>query len=126
MARCELSDHALLALLDEDAPFGVLTTTGLALSDRAGSVMFSARGAMDEDYYLACIKANLSHPAIERLCALLAAPAWTHCLATLPGYTPADDAGGILKMTAVLPWWRYTRPKVRPTRRSAHRALSPK
>src|SRR6516225_8472656 len=46
MARCELSDEALHALLDEDAPFGDLTTTGLALSDRAGSVVFSARGTM--------------------------------------------------------------------------------
>jgi molybdenum transport protein len=46
MARCELSDQALHALLDEDAPFGDLTTTGLALSDRAGSVVFSARGTM--------------------------------------------------------------------------------
>jgi molybdenum transport protein len=46
MARCELSDQALQALLTEDAPFGDLTTTGLALSTRAGSVVFSARSAM--------------------------------------------------------------------------------
>lgn len=46
MARCELSDDALQALLAEDAPFGDLTSAGLALSDRAGTVAFTARAAM--------------------------------------------------------------------------------
>ncbi|HMO47044.1 MAG TPA: ModD protein [Rubrivivax sp.] len=46
MTRCELSDAALQALLAEDAPFGDLTSSGLALCDRAGAVEFSARAAM--------------------------------------------------------------------------------
>jgi hypothetical protein len=36
---------------------------------------------------------------------------WNSRLAALPGYTPAAVPGGILKMTAALPWWRYTRAK---------------
>lgn len=46
MARCELSDATLQALLAEDAPFGDLTTAGLGLSARAGTVVYSARGAL--------------------------------------------------------------------------------
>ena len=68
---------------------------------------------VDEDYFLACLKDRLALPAVERLCGVLATPAWASRLATLPGYTPADHPGGILRMTAALPWWRYTRPKVR-------------
>ena len=46
MTRCELSDAALQALLAEDAPYGDLTSSSLALSDRAGTVEFNARAAM--------------------------------------------------------------------------------
>jgi putative molybdopterin biosynthesis protein len=66
---------------------------------------------VDEEYFLACLKPNLEHPAVQRLCSVLAAPGWNARLATLPGYIPAAVPGGILKMTAALPWWRYTRAK---------------
>ena len=39
-------------------------------------------------------------------CALLASPAWTHMLATLPGYQ-ASETGMVLPLTKVLPWWTY-------------------
>jgi putative molybdopterin biosynthesis protein len=76
----------------------------------------------DEDYYLACLKRNLEHPAVQRLCSVLATAGWSKRLAPLPGYAPTANSGGILKMTAVLPWWRYTRPKVPGTRRRGHQA----
>jgi putative molybdopterin biosynthesis protein len=65
----------------------------------------------DEEYFLACLKTNLEHPAVQRLCAVLAAPEWHGRLAELPGYAPSASAGSVLKMTAALPWWRYTRAK---------------
>lgn len=41
-----LSDNALQALLQEDAPFGDMTTTGLALGDARGRVVMAARQPM--------------------------------------------------------------------------------
>lgn len=46
MSRCELTDHALQALLAEDAPFGDLTSASLGLAGRTGTVAFAARAAM--------------------------------------------------------------------------------
>ena len=62
---------------------------------------------IDEDYFLACLKPNLSHPAVLRLCSLLADSGWGDLLANLPGYAPAAAPGQVLVMTTALPWWRY-------------------
>ena len=44
---------------------------------------------------------------------LLEGEAWSGILANLPGYRPAFAPGKVLVMTAALPWWRFSQPKVR-------------
>ncbi|MEP6545877.1 MAG: substrate-binding domain-containing protein [Gammaproteobacteria bacterium] len=68
---------------------------------------------VEENYFLACLKPNLAHAAVQRLCAVLAGAAWKDILAKLPGYQPAVMPGRVLVMTEALPWWRYVRPKVK-------------
>jgi len=70
---------------------------------------------VEENYFLACLKSSLAHVAVERLCAVLAGAGWRDILANLPGYQPAFAPGKVLVMTAALPWWRYTKAKVRRT-----------
>lgn len=60
---------------------------------------------VEENYFLACLKANLEHPAVVRLCAALSGPGWREILAHLPGYQPAIAPGKVLIMTEALPWW---------------------
>jgi putative molybdopterin biosynthesis protein len=60
---------------------------------------------VEENYFLACLKPNLEHTAVQRLCAALAGSGWKEILANLPGYQPAPDAGRVLVMTQALPWW---------------------
>jgi putative molybdopterin biosynthesis protein len=60
---------------------------------------------VEENYFLACLKPNLEHTAVRRLCAALAGSGWKEILANLPGYQPAPDAGRVLVMTQALPWW---------------------
>ena len=64
-----------------------------------------------EDYFLACLQQHLEHPAVLRLREVLAGSTWTDLLHELPGYSPASAPGEVLKMTAVLPWWRFAGPK---------------
>ena len=61
---------------------------------------------VEENYFLACLKSNLEHPAVRRLCTVLAGEGWSGILANLPGYRPALGPGKVLVMTAALPWWR--------------------
>jgi putative molybdopterin biosynthesis protein len=68
---------------------------------------------VEENYFLACLKDNLAHAAVQRLCAVLAGAGWAEILAALPGYQPALAPGRILVMTEALPWWRYTRKKAK-------------
>jgi len=74
-----------------------------------------------EDYFLVCLKESLEHPAVQRLCAALASPAWQHEIAALVGYTAAGS-GDILSLTRSLPWWHYRSSKRTPRR--GKRALS--
>ena len=60
---------------------------------------------VEEEYFLVCLEASLDHPAVQRLCAVLAGPAWQERLATLPGYAPASAPGVALDVTQALPWW---------------------
>lgn len=65
----------------------------------------------EEDYYLVCLKDWLDAAAVARLRELLAGPAWTAALATLPGCAPHAQAGRVLALTKALPWWHYRSPK---------------
>jgi putative molybdopterin biosynthesis protein len=74
---------------------------------------------VEENYFLACLKGNLGHPAVLRLCTALAGAGWRDILAHLPGYRPAFAPGKVLIMTEALPWWpkiksRPKTPKARP------------
>jgi putative molybdopterin biosynthesis protein len=60
---------------------------------------------VEENYFLACVKDNLAHPAVVRLCAALSGAGWREILANLPGYQPAMAPGKVLVMTEALPWW---------------------
>lgn len=62
-----------------------------------------------EHYFLVCLKPSLQEPAVKRLQAALASPAFTQGLAALPGYEP-ERAGEVLSLTEVLPWWRFKKP----------------
>jgi putative molybdopterin biosynthesis protein len=66
---------------------------------------------VEENYFLACLKGNFAHPAVQRLCSALASARWRAMLAELPGYQPALDPGKILVMTKALPWWRNAKTK---------------
>ena len=66
---------------------------------------------VQEDYHLVCLKSALDDPAVQALCAALAATDWIRALGELPGYEPALQAGQIVAMSRVLPWWVYPRAK---------------
>jgi len=66
-----------------------------------------------EDYFLACLKPNLEHPAVSRLREVLGGHAWADLLGSLPGYAPAAAPGSVLRMTDALPWWHYRTPRRR-------------
>lgn len=59
-----------------------------------------------ERYFLVTLKSSLELPAVQRLVALLASPAWARTLGSLPGYR-ATEPGTVLSLTRVLPWWSY-------------------
>jgi putative molybdopterin biosynthesis protein len=62
---------------------------------------------VEEDYFLACLKVNIAHAAVQLLCAALAGEGWKQILANLPGYQPAEASGRVLVMEEALPWWRH-------------------
>jgi putative molybdopterin biosynthesis protein len=72
---------------------------------------------VEEDYFLACLKGNIAHAAVQRLCAALSGEGWKQILANLPGYQPATAAGRVLVMEEALPWWRHVQADAR---RRAH------
>src|SRR5580765_7466398 len=78
-----------------------------------------------EDYFLACLKPNLEHPAVLRLRELLAGDAWARVLESLPGYSSAHAPGAVLSLTTELPWWRFATPKGRAPAGVADRRASP-
>ncbi len=64
---------------------------------------------VEENYFLGCLKENLSRPAVERLRTVLASPRWRKILANLPGYKPSEAPGSLLAVDDALPWWRPRR-----------------
>jgi putative molybdopterin biosynthesis protein len=61
---------------------------------------------VEENYFLGCLKENLSRPAVERLRTVLASARWREILANLPGYKPSEAPGSLLAVDDALPWWR--------------------
>ena len=76
---------------------------------------------VEENYFLACLKGNLGHTAVQRLCAALAGPRWRDILKGLPGYQPALAPGKVLVMTDALPWW----PKIKSKPKQRKTVLAP-
>ena len=60
----------------------------------------------EEQYFLVCLKGALEQPPLLALRGLLAGAAWREALSRVPGYSPGD-AGAVLALTRVLPWWRF-------------------
>jgi len=73
---------------------------------------------VEENYFLACLKVNLGHAAVQRLCAALAGSGWRDILAKLPGYQAAIAPGKVLVMTEALPWWPKIKSKPKPLKRA--------
>jgi putative molybdopterin biosynthesis protein len=61
---------------------------------------------VEENYFLACLKGDVSRPAVERLRAVLASSRWRAILADLPGYKLSEAPGSLLAVDDALPWWR--------------------
>jgi len=61
---------------------------------------------VEENYFLGCLKENVSRPAVERLRIVLASARWREILANLPGYKPSEAPGSLLAVDDALPWWR--------------------
>ena len=72
---------------------------------------------LEENYFLACMKASLTDTAVQRLCAALAGAGWRDILGNLAGYRPAAAPGKVLVMTEALPWW----PKIKSKPKAANR-----
>ncbi len=106
--------------LTEETHVAVAACVASGLADagigvEAAALQFGLHFAplIEENYFLACLKANLAHPAVQRLRAVLEGESWSRILGNLPGYQPAFAPGKVLVMTAVLPWWRFKKAKVR-------------
>jgi putative molybdopterin biosynthesis protein len=104
--------------LTEETHVAVAACVASGLADagvgvEAAALQFGLHFAplVEENYFLACLKPNLAHPAILRLCAVLEGEGWRGILANLPGYQPAPASGRVLVMTAALPWWRFAKAK---------------
>ena len=105
--------------LTEETHVAVAACVASGLADaglgvEAAALQFGLHFAplVEENYFLACLKPNLEHPAVRRLCTVLAGEGWSGILANLPGYRPALGPGKVLVMTAALPWWRHSNAKV--------------
>lgn len=115
--------------LTEETHVAVAACVASGLADagvgvEAAALQFGLHFAplVEENYFLACLKPNLAHPAVQRLCTVLADEGWRTILANLPGYKPAFAPGEVLVMTAALPWWRYG--KLKPKRSESAPAAS--
>ncbi len=82
-----------------------LADVGLGIEAAAAEFGLHFVPLVEEDYFLVCLKPSLQHPAVQRLCAVLAGPEWRARLAVLPGYTAVAAPGVALEMADALPWW---------------------
>ena len=68
---------------------------------------------VQERYHLVCLKSELTSPPVAALLKELQSSHWQTTLNDLPGYqTDGSQSGKVLSLSAVLPWWRYRKPKV--------------
>jgi putative molybdopterin biosynthesis protein len=74
---------------------------------------------LEENYFLACLKASLADTAVQRLCAALSGAGWRDILGNLAGYRPAIAPGRVLVMTEALPWWPKIKSKPKAAKRTA-------
>lgn len=63
-----------------------------------------------EQYFLVSRSAGLEHPHLQALLGILASPVWQQRLESIAGYQ-AFQAGQVLSLRRVLPWWSYRYPK---------------
>jgi len=117
LAHAGLSDVPLRESLVEDSHLAVAAAVASGLGDVGVGVAAAAAAfgldfvpLVEEDYYLVCLERTLDTEAVQRLRAVLAAPAWPHALAPLAGYR-AERPGEVLSLTRALPWWRFRTPK---------------
>jgi putative molybdopterin biosynthesis protein len=82
-----------------------LADVGLGIEAAAAEFGLHFVPLVEEDYFLVCLQPSLQHPAVQRLCAVLAGPEWRARLAALPGYAPVAAPGVALEMADALPWW---------------------
>lgn len=113
----------------EDSHVAVAAAVASGQADAGAGIEAAAREfgldfvpLLEEDYFLACLKESLDDPAVQRLRAALADPAWATELAALPGYRPARP-GEVLALTRALPWWNYRAPKKPPEALAPARAV---
>ncbi len=81
---------------------------GIEASARRRGLEFVALA--EERYVLVCLKGALEEPPLLALRELLASADWRETLAGIAGYSPGD-AGTVLSLTLVFPWWRDRWPK---------------
>ncbi len=103
----------------EDSHVAVAASIASGLADVGAGIEAAARQfgldfvpLIAEDYFLVCLKESLDHPAVQRLCEVLAGADWLAAVAALPGYAPASS-GRVLALTRALPWWHFRVPKKR-------------
>lgn len=82
-----------------------LADVGLGIEAAAAEFGLHFVPLVEEDFFLVCLKPSLQHPAVQRLCAVLAGPQWRARVAALPCYTPLAAPGVALEMADALPWW---------------------
>ncbi len=121
LAQAGVDTAALHGAPVEDSHLAVAAAVASGLGD-AGLGVAAAAAAfglgfvplVEESYFLVCLDSALETPAVQRLRAVLAEPAWPQALQALPGYRAAQP-GEVLSLTRALPWWRFRRAK--PARR---------
>lgn len=117
LAKAGLGERTLKEALVEDSHLAVAAAVASGLADVGVGVAAAAAAfgldfvpLVEEDYYLVCLDETLESPGVQRLRDILARPAWTKALATLPGYRD-EQAGDVLSLTRALPWWKFRTPK---------------
>jgi putative molybdopterin biosynthesis protein len=118
----ELLGHAGLPRAAPDVPVepshnAVAAAVASGSADAGFGIEAAARGAglefialAKERYFLVTLAAHLEDPQVQRLRAVLRTPEWQRALASIPGHE-SDEAGRVLSLRSVLPWWSYRRPK---------------
>ena len=67
---------------------------------------------VQENYHLVCLKSALEEPAVEALREVLQGARWQQALAGIAGYRPSHS-GQVLPLNELLPWWNFSKRKVR-------------